>query len=134
EIAAELAQALAPLQAKLVQPLGCYEAKRFIANSRFLLSSRFHGLVNGLSQRVPSMAIGWTHKYDGILEIYGQQKYSLYPGMVQWERVVEDFLNDEAGIRAELRTQQLSIEETVYPRISREIAKLASASLYDKAR
>lgn len=133
-IAAELAQALAPLGAKLIQPLDCYEAKRFIANSRFLLSSRFHGLVNGLTQRIPSLAIGWTHKYDGILEIYGQQSYSLHPEILRWESVVEDFLNNEEGIRAELRARQSSIEESIYPQISREIANIALASSYDKAR
>lgn len=128
KIAAELARALAPLRAKLIEPLDCYEARRFIANSRFLLSSRFHGIANGLTQRVPSLAIGWTHKYDGILEIYGQQKYSLLPDTLRWESVVEDFLNNEEGIRAELRARQSSIKRSIYPQISREIANIALAS------
>ena len=127
-IAAELAHVLAPLRAKLIQPLDCYDAKRFIANSRFLLSSRFHALVNGLTQGVPSLAIGWTHKYDGILEMYGQQKYSLLPDAPRWDGIIEDFLNNETSIRAELGARQSSIEASIYPQISRAIADVATAS------
>lgn len=131
-IAAELAHVLEPLRAKLIQPLDCYDAKRFIANSRFLLSSRFHGLVNGLTQRVPSLAIGWTHKYDGILKMYGQQKYSLLPDAPRWDSIVEDFLSNEMSIRAELGARQSSIEASIYPQISREIADVAGTSSSDK--
>jgi colanic acid/amylovoran biosynthesis protein len=133
-IAAELAHVLAPLRAKLVEPLDCYDAKRFIANSRFLLSSRFHGLVNGLTQRVPSLAIGWTHKYDGILEMYGQQKYSLLPDAPRWDSIVEDFLNNETNIRAELGVRHASIEASIYPQISRAIANVASVPSFGEVK
>jgi colanic acid/amylovoran biosynthesis protein len=47
------------------------EIKAVLADARLVVSSRFHGLVSALSQGVPSVAVGWSHKYRELLEDYG---------------------------------------------------------------
>ena len=51
------------------------EIKKLIARSHFLISSRYHGLAAGLSNNVPSIAMGWSHKYYQLLKDYGLSEF-----------------------------------------------------------
>ncbi|BDA72019.1 hypothetical protein RIVM261_005180 [Rivularia sp. IAM M-261] len=44
--------------------------KGILGNCYAVVSSRFHGLINALSQGIPSIASGWSHKYQMLLKDY----------------------------------------------------------------
>lgn len=44
--------------------------KALLSRARLVVSSRFHALVSALSQGVPAVSVGWSHKYLELLNEY----------------------------------------------------------------
>lgn len=55
------------------------QIKGILGACKIVVSSRYHGLVNALSQGVPAIATGWSHKYRTLVDYYGCPDLLLSP-------------------------------------------------------
>ena len=64
--------AVASLQGKIeiISEPNPLKIKGIIGCCKAVVSARYHGLINALSQNVPAIAIGWSHKYEELMTDY----------------------------------------------------------------
>ena len=75
------------------------ETKGVIAECDAILGARYHSIVAALSSGVPTFAIAWHHKYEGILSLFGQQRWMCDIGEVNSSDLIGQF--DEMWRRRE---------------------------------
>jgi polysaccharide pyruvyl transferase WcaK-like protein len=75
---AELCEKIAAIAAcSIVQIEDPFALKQFIGQAELVISSRFHGAINALSQGVPCIATSWSHKYQQMMADFGVGDYCI---------------------------------------------------------
>ena len=93
-------------------------AKGLIANSVATVSSRFHAIMSALGAAVPTLSVGWSHKYGEAMSEYECARYSLSLADVARTRVLDEFIGEihagslkerlaTAGARARAATDRM---------------------------
>ena len=67
------------------------ELKNAIAQCDVMVASRYHSCVASLSAGVPLLVVGWHHKYEELLELYGQREWLLSIENCTTEEMVKMF-------------------------------------------
>lgn len=79
-IACQVVERLGLGDEAIVQDASPWKLKSVLGGSFFVVGSRFHALVAALSQGVPAFAMGWAHKYQGLLDDFGVGSYCMGAG------------------------------------------------------
>ncbi|MCW8328250.1 polysaccharide pyruvyl transferase family protein [Photobacterium sp. SDRW27] len=58
------------INVEYIEPQTGLDAKSIIANAKFVVTSRYHGLISSLSSQVPCIAVGWSFKYDEAMALF----------------------------------------------------------------
>lgn len=81
------------------------EIRAYIGKCRYLVASRFHAMIGSLEQKVPVLLIGWSHKYQEVLDMFELGQYAIDFSKLELNELTKsfnDFIAHEADIRAKL--------------------------------
>lgn len=68
---------------EIVDGLDGLESKTLLGTSKFVVSGRFHATVSALSQGVPTVIHGWSHKYEWLAKDFGVPETQCDPYSVE---------------------------------------------------
>lgn len=74
-LAKKLASRLTSPNVVIVNEPNPVELKRIVGESLILIGSRYHSLVASFSQKVPALALGWSHKYEMLFQEFKQERF-----------------------------------------------------------
>jgi len=87
------------------EELSSQELRYLIGLCSFFVTSRFHAMISSLSMGVPTLVIGWSHKYEEVLEMFGLQEWAFGSDQATdayvWDRF-EALVAAEPEVRARL--------------------------------
>jgi colanic acid/amylovoran biosynthesis protein len=90
------------------------ELRAIIAQSDVLVASRFHAMISALTEHVPPVVIGWSHKYGEILAPFGIAEAALtYDELTTADHIVDRTVSvmDERASYLERIDRQLPAAE-----------------------
>lgn len=67
------------------------QLKKQISQCEILVASRYHSCVAGLSSGIPTLVVGWHHKYVELLDHYSQGEWILSSGDCKADVLIEKF-------------------------------------------
>jgi len=85
----------------IVEGLDGEVQKGLIGTAPYIVAGRFHAIVSALSQGVPAVIHGWSHKYRWLANDYGvEQLMAPAVGAIPANHVAMDLAQNDAALRA----------------------------------
>lgn len=67
------------------------ELRYIIGKTKYFLASRFHAMISGLTMRVPTLLVGWSHKYLEVLDMFELGAWQMDYTSLTLDTLVENF-------------------------------------------
>jgi polysaccharide pyruvyl transferase WcaK-like protein len=113
-IAARVRSPHAERLVRVDRDLNTASLRRVLRACDYLVASRFHAMIAGLSLGLPTMVIGWGHKYREVLAQLGIEDHAYDYGELELESLIariEAFLEQADEVRARIARRIDAVRE-----------------------
>jgi polysaccharide pyruvyl transferase WcaK-like protein len=102
--------------------------RTIVSAANILVTSRYHAMISGLCLAVPTVVIGWGHKYKETMDYFGLGKYSLDFGDKELDltQIIKDALDQQGAIHNQIKQNIGNVikkAEIQFDFIKRELSK-----------
>ncbi len=90
------------------EDLNAEELRHLIGKCKYVVTSRFHGMISSLAMGVPVIVIGWSHKYLEILKSFKLHIFFLDYKGISLDKLIDTFAtleSTENEIRDKINTR-----------------------------
>lgn len=104
--------------------------RQLIAACDVFVTSRFHAMVSGLATSTPTLVIGWSHKYEEVLEMFASQRWALAHADYSPQRLEERFeelLAERSAVAGQLATRLPEVRAKAAAQLDRIVQILERA-------
>lgn len=104
--------------------------RAMIGRCRFAVISRFHAMVSALAMKVPTMLVGWSHKYGEVLKSFELEEFTVDYGGITKDKLLALFdklEREESAVRRLIEAHLPQVIES-----SEENARIAARILDTK--
>ncbi|RFF28898.1 polysaccharide pyruvyl transferase family protein [Wenzhouxiangella sediminis] len=94
--------------------------RELTATFRCLVTSRFHAMVGAISEEVPCLVVGWSHKYSEVLSNFSLGDQAINYDKCQTEHLLRMFdrtLRNEPQIRSKISAQLPEVRDLAFQQI-----------------
>lgn len=98
------------------------ELRHLIGCCNAFVACRFHAMVSALSMNVPTLVLGWSHKYVEVMELFGQGARSIDAADLDARSLteaVDALISDRETIRFEIQSAQADVRALAARQIDR---------------
>lgn len=91
------------------------ELKGIVGKCELFIGARMHSDIAATSMHVPTVALGWSHKYYGIMKMIGQEKYVWDVWTADFSElvaIISDAWHNREEIRNRLRSRTTDLEKS----------------------
>lgn len=99
----------------LKHDLKAQEIKGIIGQCDLFVGGKMHANIAALSQSIPTVGLSYSHKFQGIMSLYGQEKYtSLNLNFDDIVSKIDEVWKRKDEIREELKSRSFNISALAY--------------------
>lgn len=112
------------------------ELKALISRCELFLGATMHAAIAALSSDVPTIMLSWSHKYSGLMEQIGLERFvwDMESPVEELEQLIEEVWETRSAIREVLRRYNETAQASVRLEVSRVLEIGAQSSDRDPSR
>lgn len=97
------------------EELNAQQVRAVIGKCSILITSRFHGMVSGLATSRPTLVVGWSHKYQEVMDQFDLSGHAMSTKDFSAERLEAEFISlyaDRAKVKKKIERQLPLVRES----------------------